>query len=176
MLKVDQYEYVRTAHRIYDKSVSEIARETGHSRNTVKKVLRGEHQGYTTRVKQSWPVLGPYIEIIEGWLEKDKDMPPKQRHTAKRIFMRLVREHGFEGSASNVRKYVRGAKNRLGLKQTEVFVPLEPEQGLEAEVDWGTATVMLEEQTVLSRDIQIPALRGHPLSRRCTHSLSTALV
>ena len=173
MLKVDQYEYVRTAHRIYDKSVSEIARETGHSRNTVKKVLRGEHQGYTTRVKQSWPVLGPYIEIIEGWLEKDKDMPPKQRHTAKRIFMRLVREHGFEGSASNVRKYVRGAKNRLGLKQTEVFVPLEPEQGLEAEVDWGTATVMLEEQTVRvkffcmrSKSSGKPFVRIYPCERQ----------
>ena len=30
MLKVDQYEYVRTARRVYGKSVSEIARETGH--------------------------------------------------------------------------------------------------------------------------------------------------
>ena len=49
MLKVDQYEYVRTARRVYGKSVSEIARETGHSRNTVKKVLRGEHRNYAAR-------------------------------------------------------------------------------------------------------------------------------
>jgi len=26
---------------------------------------------------------------------------------------------------------------------------------------------------MLSRDIQIPALRGHPFSRRCTHSIVT---
>lgn len=30
ILKMDQYEYVRTARRVYGKSVSEIARETGH--------------------------------------------------------------------------------------------------------------------------------------------------
>jgi hypothetical protein len=30
-------------------------------------------------------------------------------------------------------------------------------------------------KNAMSRDIQIPALRGHPLSRRCTHSFSTAL-
>ena len=70
MLKVDQYEYVRTARRVYGKSVSEIARETGHSRNTVKKVLRGEHRNYAARERQAYPVLGPYLEIIDDWLEK----------------------------------------------------------------------------------------------------------
>jgi predicted secreted protein len=47
MLSVDQYEHVRTAHRVYGKSVSEIARLTGHSRNTVRKVLLGEFGGYS---------------------------------------------------------------------------------------------------------------------------------
>jgi transposase len=37
MLMVDQYEYIRIAHRVYGKKIREIARETGHSRNTIKK-------------------------------------------------------------------------------------------------------------------------------------------
>ncbi len=35
MLTVDQYEYIRVAHRVYGKTIRKIARETGHSRNTV---------------------------------------------------------------------------------------------------------------------------------------------
>jgi|GEM_PF-3085038 len=34
----------------------------------------------------------------------------------------------------------------------------------------------LEIRHRVSRDTQIPALRGHPLSRRCTHSLTTVQV
>jgi hypothetical protein len=30
MLTVDQYEYIRVAHRVYGKTIREIARETGH--------------------------------------------------------------------------------------------------------------------------------------------------
>ena len=36
---MDQYEMVRTAHRVYKKSIRQIARETGHTRRTVRKVL-----------------------------------------------------------------------------------------------------------------------------------------
>ncbi|WP_321418432.1 hypothetical protein [uncultured Desulfobacter sp.] len=39
MLKVDQYDYIRTAHRVYGKAIKELARETGHSKNTIKKIL-----------------------------------------------------------------------------------------------------------------------------------------
>ena len=50
MLTVDQYEYIRIAHRVYGKKIREITRETGHSRNTVKKVLKNEHMGNTAGI------------------------------------------------------------------------------------------------------------------------------
>lgn len=34
-------------------------------------------------------------------------MPRKQRHTARRVYARLVEEEGFEGSCSSVRRYVK---------------------------------------------------------------------
>lgn len=37
MLKVDQYEYVRTARRVYGKEMRKLSRETGHSRKTIKR-------------------------------------------------------------------------------------------------------------------------------------------
>ena len=40
MLEMDQYEFIRTAHRVYGKNITELARQTGHSRNTIKKATR----------------------------------------------------------------------------------------------------------------------------------------
>jgi transposase len=76
-------------------------------------------------------------------VEEDTSRPKKKRHTARRIYHRLVREHGFSGCESNVRHYVRGAKVRLGLNVAKAFIPLDPEVGREAEVNWGTALAII---------------------------------
>ena len=57
MLKVDQYNYIRTAYRVYGKKIRQIARETGHSRNTIKKALARQFVGYQPRARQPYPVL-----------------------------------------------------------------------------------------------------------------------
>ncbi|TES89354.1 MAG: IS21 family transposase [Desulfobacteraceae bacterium] len=137
MLKVDQYSYIRTAHRVYGKKIKQIARETGHSKNTIKKVLRGEYSGYKPRLKQPYPILGAYLKIIDKWLHDDKAHPKKQRHTAVRVYNRLRQEHNFKGSETTVRRYVREAKLRLGVGCRQVFIPSDPQVGVEAEVDWG---------------------------------------
>ena len=69
LLTMDQYEFVRTAHRNYGKNISELARMTGHSRNTVKKAIRGEPWGYKERKQQSFPALGSYLPVITEWLQ-----------------------------------------------------------------------------------------------------------
>ncbi len=141
---MDQYELIRTAHRVYGKSGRDIARETGHSRNTIKKALHGQPWNYGPRRTQPYPVLGPYLGIIDGWLLDDREAPKKQRHTAHRVYDRLVAEHGFSGSESTVRHYVREAKIRLGINSQAVFIPLEPDIGREAEIDWGAAIAILD--------------------------------
>ncbi|TKB23745.1 IS21 family transposase [Desulfopila sp. IMCC35006] len=141
---MDQYEYIRTAQRVYGTNISELARQTGNSRNTIKKALRGEAWGYSEREQQLFPVLGPYRTIIEEWLKKDKDQPKKQRHTARRVYNRLKTEQGYQGSESNVRRYVRMVQMELGLDIAgQAFIACEPEAGQEAEVDWGTATAVV---------------------------------
>ena len=143
MLKVDQYSYIRTAHRVYGKKIKQIAQETGHSKNTIRKVVRGEYSGYTPRVEQPYPVLGPYLNIIDQWLTDDKKWHRKQRHTAVRVFNRLKSEHNFQGSETTVRRYVREAKLRLGVGARQVFIPSDPQAGVEAEVDWGRCIAIL---------------------------------
>jgi len=141
---MDQYEFIRTAHRVYDKNISELSRMTGRSRNTVKKAIRGEPWGYQEREHQPFPVLGPFLDTIDEWLENDKKQPKKQRHTARRIYNRLVNEQGYKGGESTVRRYVKNAKMRLGFDRPGAFIPCDPEAGFEAEVDWGTATAIIE--------------------------------
>ena len=140
---MDQYSYIRTAVRVYQKGIRELSGETGHSRVTIRKVLREEARGYPSRQHQVYPVLKGYLKIIDGWLEMDKGQPRKQRHTARRIYHRLVNEHGYVGSEETVRRYVRLTKPRLGLDGPEVFVVTDPECGREAEVDWGRAGAVI---------------------------------
>jgi len=143
LLTMDQYEFIRTAHRVYGKNISELSRMTGHSRNTVKKAIRGEPWKYRERDKQDFPVLGPYLTTINKWLEDDKKQPKKQRHTARRVYNRLVAEYEYTGGESTVRRYVRITKAFLGIGNSKAFIPCDPEAAFEAEVDWGTATAII---------------------------------
>ncbi len=140
---MDQYDYIRTAHRVYGKAIKELARETGHSKNTIKKILKQEYIGYKQRSKQPYPVLGPYIQEIDRWLGDDKDKPYKQRHTATRIYHRLKSELEYSGGETTVRRYVREAKLRLGLTNQQAFIPSDPTTAQEAEVDWETVRQLL---------------------------------
>jgi len=143
MIGMERYEGIRIAHRVYGKSIRKISKETGHSRATIRKALKEETCSYSKREQQPYPVLGAYLETIDQWLTCDKEESRKQRHTARRIYNRLKQEHGFKGSESAVRNYVREAKLRLGLNKSKAFIPCDPECGKEAEIDWGGAAAYI---------------------------------
>lgn len=144
MITMDQYEYIRTAHRVYGKSIRQIQKETGHSRVTIRKVLEGEFPEYKQRSAQTYPVLDKYRDTIERWLKEDCENPKKQRHTARRIYTRLVEEEGYGGSEVTVRRYVRQVKAKELMEIPGAFLVLEPECGQEAEADWGEALAIVK--------------------------------
>jgi pyocin large subunit-like protein len=74
--------------------------------------------------------------VIDGWIEADKTAPRKQRHTARRIYQRLVEEHGADVGESTVRRYVAQRKQSVGVPLREVTVPQHHPLGDEAEVDF----------------------------------------
>ena len=70
--------------------------------------MRGRRTVSQTREGQGFGRKTDAFEhVIDQWLEADRMMPRKQRHTAKRVFDRLVAEYGFDGSYSGVRRYVK---------------------------------------------------------------------
>jgi transposase len=144
MIGMDQYECIRTAHRVYQKSIREIARETGHHRRTIRKVLAGIEPSYHRSKTPGCRVMDSVSSIVESWLKGDSESPRKQRHTARRIYHRLSAEYQFPGAESTVRRWVREAKGRIGLGQSQAVIPLDPEVAREGEVDWGSAVVRME--------------------------------
>jgi len=77
------------------------------------------------------------VSVIDGWLLADKDVPRKQRHTARRVWQRLVAEHDATLAEVTVSRYVAHRRIELGLDQREVSIPQTHLAGAEAEVDFG---------------------------------------
>ena len=144
MIQMEHYETIRKLSRIYQKSIREISRETGHHRDTIRKALSGQEPSYQRKQPRVSTVMDSYESIIESWLVEDQNSPKKQRHTATRIYDRLVEEYHFCGSASRVRQWVSKKKKELGLVHYEAMIPLVPTLGREAEVDWGEVEVILQ--------------------------------
>jgi hypothetical protein len=68
-------------------------------------------------------VLGRYEATVRGWLVVERDAPRKQRHTARRVWQRLI-EDGAQVAESSVRAMVTALKAEVGLNRRQVAVPL----------------------------------------------------
>ncbi len=153
MVKVDKKERIRRAYFLERKSIRQIAREFHHARRTVRKANYDPAPPQYTRVVAAvTEVLGPFTAIIDRWLDEDLSSPKKQRRTARRIYHRLVEEHGFEGGESTVRRYVR----RHRPKEREVYIPLKYDPGSDAQCDFGSGYVVMGDKL---EQIQLFCLR-----------------
>ena len=61
------------------------------------------------------PAIDEWVTVIDAWLIADEDAPRKQRHTARRIWQRLVAEHQATCSEVTVSRYVARRRVELGL-------------------------------------------------------------
>ena len=96
MLTMDQIHDIRN--RFYEKgeNISQIAEALHLDWRTVRKYIDqtdfNSPPPKPALEKQFCPKLDPYKEMIDSWLIEDKSAPRKQRHTAKRVFHRLLAE------------------------------------------------------------------------------------
>ena len=139
MFVVEIYAAVRKFVFIEGHSRREAARVFGLNRETVLKMCRFSlPPGYTRTKPPEKPKLGRLLPVIDAILEADRDAPPKQRHSAKRIFERLRAEHGFLGGYTVVKDHVRVCRAR----GRETFVPLSHPPG-HSQVDFGEALAVI---------------------------------
>ena len=134
MIQIHHIKYLR---EFKGKSLRNIANETGHDFRTVKKYDEmDDFNEYVQRRKRN-SKLDPYKPKIDEWLEGDKKVKAKQRHTARRVYKRLCEEYpDFSLSERTVRAYVR--KKKKELYSNEGYLPLDHPGG-EAQADFGQA-------------------------------------
>ena len=130
-------------------SVRALADKYGVHRRTVRQAIASVLPPDRRTAVRSTPVLDGLRDLINAMLVADLEAPRKQRHTARRIFERLVDEHGAQVSYSYVTKYVHRRRAEIAAEQrsragvVDGFVPQTHPPGAEAEVDFADVWVYL---------------------------------
>jgi transposase len=136
--RVELFEQIRRDWRAGGVSIRELAVRHHVHRRTVRQALASAvpppRKAYSPRPR---PAIGAYAAIIDAWLVADREVPRKQRHTARRVWQRLVAEHGATVAEVTVSRYVARRREELGLDKMQVMVPQAHAPGAEAEVDFG---------------------------------------
>jgi transposase len=142
--RVELFEQIRKTHERQGLSIHELARRFHTHRRSVRQALASAvpppRKPPSPRLS---PVLGPWTATIDAWLRTDLDEPKKQRHTARRVWERLVEECNADVAESTVRRYVGNARRELHRSMADVTVPQHHPLGEEADVDFGDVSFYL---------------------------------
>jgi len=147
IIEMDMYSAIRLRYSDGE-SIRYIANSLGISRQTVKKYCEGNtHPDVRKAYERTVTVITSDIEkfILDCFKEDETENLKKQKHTAKRIYDRLVGENDFRGSYSSIRKAVRKLKAEHAVP-AQSDVPLAYDPGEATQIDWGEATIYLDGQ------------------------------
>lgn len=99
MHKMVDKEYIRKLYYVEGWSIRKISRQLPVSRPTIRKMLMdSDIPKYSLRKPRPSPVMEEFRPILEQWIREDQLAPPKQSHTAVRMYDRLRDEYGFTGA------------------------------------------------------------------------------
>lgn len=115
------------------RSNSQIARELGLDRKTVRKWLARTEWGPYRREADAATLLAPH----QAWLAA---RAPQVHHSARILFQELSAERGYTGSYDTVRNAVRPLRAEAAVASITQR-RFETEPGEQAQVDWGQARV-----------------------------------
>jgi transposase len=146
-------------------SISEIARRTSLSRNTIKKWLKAP-DGTEPIYKRAKVVgkLAPYEDRLKLWLEADARRPKRDRRTALMLFEALKNE-GFTGGHTIVTDFIRRWRNTTAPSKS-AYVPLKFELGEAFQFDWSEEWLVIGgmHRKILAAHTKLCASRAFMLS------------
>jgi transposase len=150
MLTVETIGRVRRAFHVKGKKIKAIARELRVSRNTVRRIVRGEETAHRyARQEQPLPQLGAYVTALEGMLAANTGKGSRERLTFIRMFEELQLS-GYAGGYDAVRRYARAWE-----RQQEAYVPLSFAPGEAFQFDWSHEVVVLDGVTNVVKVAQV---------------------
>ena len=138
------YAKIRRMYFRENQSISEIARKTSLSRNTVKKWLR-ESDGCEPKYRRnrSEKILKPFEPWLLQALKADSHRPKRDRRTARKLF-EAIRLQGFTGDYSRVTEFVREWREGCdGVAAKSAFVPLKFQLGEAFQFDWSEESLVI---------------------------------
>ncbi len=101
---MELFERIRIDRREERVSIRALARRHGVHRRTVRQAIDSAIPSSRKPAARAAPAVGPQAATIRAWLVEDLAAPRKQRHTARRVWQRLVEEHGADVGESTVRR------------------------------------------------------------------------
>lgn len=144
---MELFESIRRGHRD-GLSIRELADKYRVHRRAVRQAIADAVPIPRKAPTRECPVSGQYESIVRQWLIADQLVHRKQRHTATRIWERLVEEHGATISSSSARGLVARVKADLGMATVEVMICQTHLAGDEAEVDFGEFWAYLDNELI----------------------------
>ena len=136
MLVVETIARIRRDHLVRGVPIKKIARDLRVSKNTVRKVVRGDETSFSYERKiQPMPKLGLWVEELERRLEANEKKPRRDRFSLLRIHEDLL-ALGYGGGYDAVRRYARTWRRRRLLSPSQGFVPLSFDPGEAYQFDW----------------------------------------
>lgn len=136
MTRVEQFERIRRDHD-EGMSIRELAKEYKVHRRKVRQAIDNAVPPPRKTPVRVAPVLGAHVETVRTWLIADQQVRPKQRHTARRVWQRLLEEHEVVVAESTVRALVARLREEIAGSVAQVPIVQEHPAGEEAEVDFG---------------------------------------
>jgi hypothetical protein len=122
--KVELFEEIRREYQFGIGTISGVAHKLGVHRRMVRQALADARPPARKRAQRRRPVIEYVVPFIESILERDRQAPRKQRHTAHRIWQRIRDElPELRVAESTIRKYVRERKHELGWSARATYVP-----------------------------------------------------
>ena len=169
---------IRRWHNRDGKSIREIARRTGLSRNTVRKYLASGivEPRYSRRKTPS--KLDEYSQTLNSWLHRESRRKRKQRLSVKQLFYNLV-QLGYTGSYDRVAAFARDWRNQQQeasrIASNGTYVPLAFAAGEAFQFDWSEDWIVLDGRSTKLQIAQFKLsnsraffLRAYPLQ---THEM-----
>jgi transposase len=156
--KVELFEQIRLEYEFGVGTIQGVARKLRVHRRLVREAIRSAVPAQRKKTERPHIKMAPASEFVDSILKADRQAPRKQRHTAKRIWERILDEiPGCTVAERTVRQYVQQRKAELGLARLETFVPQSYDWGVEAQVDWYEAYADLDGERI---KLQVFSLRS----------------
>ena len=125
MLKVEDRFMIKDLYR-RGMSISEIARNSGHDRKTIRAIVNSPVNPPKKKRKKRASILDPFVPYLERRIEEGV-------LNCNKLFGE-IREQGYEGGKSTLKYFVQPYREA---RRQEATVRFETEPGEQGQVDWG---------------------------------------